>query len=59
MQVNLRRGWFAPDGTLYTPSGNPHTLPNDWLPKLPTTAEALEEPKVELPKPLAKPVKPE
>ncbi len=59
MQVNLKRGWFAPDGSLYAPSGNPHTFPNDWRGKLPSTAEAFEEPAPVVAKPLAKPVKPD
>lgn len=54
MQVNLRRGWFAPDGNLYTPEGNPHTFSAAWADKLPSTAEAFEEKIVELPKPLVK-----
>jgi hypothetical protein len=38
MQVNLRRGWFGPDGSLYTPADNPHEFPIDWEAALPSTA---------------------
>ena len=54
MLVNLRRRWFAPDGTLYEPSGNPHTFPDEWREKLPSTVEAFEEPVVAKPKALPK-----
>jgi len=55
MRINLRRSWFAPDGNLYEPSGNPHTFPDDWEEKLPSTAKEAEDEYVPpKPKPEAK-----
>lgn len=42
MQVSLRRKWFAPDGSLYEPSDNPHTFPDAWEKQLPSTAKVVE-----------------
>jgi len=33
VSVNLKRGFFAPDGVLYEVSGNPHQLPAEWADK--------------------------
>jgi len=52
MLVNLARKWFAPNGALYTPKGNPHSFPDDWKEKLPKGAEPAEE------KPAPKPAVP-
>lgn len=41
VKVNLKRPFFAPDGTQYFPHGNPHDFPNNW--ELPSTAE-VEDP---------------
>jgi uncharacterized membrane protein len=54
MQVNLRRGWFGPDGSLYTPANNPHEFPIDWEAALPSTAKVtvpvkVPEPEVKAP----------
>lgn len=35
--VNLKRDWFAPNGSLYQVRDNPHTFPGNW--DLPPTAE--------------------
>ena len=43
MQVNLARGWFGPDGGTYSPSGNPHTFPDNWGDRLPTSATVLPD----------------
>lgn len=40
--VNLKRDWFAPDGTLYLVRDNPHEFPSDW--DLPPTAKEVVEP---------------
>lgn len=37
--VNLKRNWFAPNGSLYEVRDNPHEFPGDW--DLPPTAEEL------------------
>ena len=42
MLVNLRRGWFAPNGTVYQPAGNPHEMPDSWKDRLPSTASIAE-----------------
>jgi len=42
MFVNLRRGWFDPNGNRRRPSDNPHDLPDEWEDKLPSTAKKLE-----------------
>ena len=41
-KVNLKKDWFAPDGTLYLARDNPHNFPSDWT--LPKSAGAGEEP---------------
>lgn len=28
--VNLKKDWFAPDGSLYQPRDNPHEFPSHW-----------------------------
>ena len=43
--VNLKRDWFAPDGSLYQVRDNPHEFPGHW--DLPPTAEGLVEAKAE------------
>lgn len=43
MLVNLRRGWFDPDGNRRRPENNPHELPDEWKEKLPSTAEVLNQ----------------
>lgn len=39
--VNLKRDWFAPDGSLYQVRDNPHEFPGDW--ELPKSAEPIGE----------------
>ena len=41
MLVNLRRGWFDPDGNRRRVENNPHDFPDEWEDKLPSTAEKL------------------
>lgn len=36
--VNLRRDWYAPDGSLYEARHNPHEFPADWADKPPKDA---------------------
>lgn len=33
--VNLKRDWFAPDGSLYQVRDNPHEFPADWEDQIP------------------------
>lgn len=39
MEVTFRVPWFGPDGRLYRPTGNPHTLVDDWQKLLPDSAK--------------------
>lgn len=43
MKVVLKRGWFAPDGSLYGPGHNPHEFPDEWEDQLPYTAVRVSE----------------
>jgi len=41
MLVNLKRGWFGPDGVRRRPENNPHDIPDEFKDQLPSTAEVL------------------
>lgn len=45
MLVKLKNNWFDPSGTYRKASRSPHTVPDSWKDKLPTSAEVLDEPK--------------
>ena len=47
MLVNLKRGWFAPNGSCYKPADNPHDMPGSWKELLPSTASVVAAPVVE------------
>lgn len=46
MKVKLNNAWFGPDNSLY-PIGE-HDFSEDWFEKLPSSAEVVKAPKVEV-----------
>jgi len=45
ISVDLKKDWFAPDGSLYQARDNPHEFPESWKDQFPTTVKVLDKPR--------------
>jgi len=43
VRVNLKNGWFGPDGGFFAVRDNPHVFVDDWADKLPKSAVIVAE----------------